>query len=119
MFIGQLRQAAMPSEKEEPSQTQKAPESQKSTDSTSFLQTREVKEFREKWAPTFTVRGVNDLLAELHKRPDYTSDKEVLGSAERILKKLGNKDGLQNFLSGLKAKPEGIFKTIGKLFGGG
>lgn len=71
-----------------------------------------------KWAPTFTVRGVNDLLSELHGKSNIESDKAVLATAERILMKLGNKDGLQTFLSRLKAKPEGIVKAIKSILGG-
>ena len=115
MFIGQFRQMEQPSEKEEPSQTQKPPEEQKSSDTQSFLQTQQAKQFVEKWAPTFTKRGVNDLLGELHG--GATSDKAALATAERILMKLGNKDGLQTFLSRLKAKPEGIIKAIKSVLG--
>jgi hypothetical protein len=46
-----------------------------------------------------------------------TSDKAALKTAERILLKLGNKDGLQNFLGRLKAKPEGIIKAIKSILG--
>jgi hypothetical protein len=110
------RQREMP---EEPEQTQKAPESLKSPDSTSFLKSPEARKFVENWAPKFTKRGLNDLLTELHSNESITSDKDVIKTAQRILMKLGNEDGLQSFLGKLKAKPEGIIKTIGKLFGGG
>jgi hypothetical protein len=114
MFIGQIRQMDAP-QKEEPSTTQKPPEEQKSPTSTTFLQSAEARQFVEKWAPTFTKRGVNDLLSELHG--GATSDKAALKTAERILLKLGNKDGLQNFLGRLKAKPEGIIKAIKSILG--
>jgi|SRR5208283_1758864 len=119
MFIGQMRQTAMPSENEEPSQTQKPPESQKSSDSTAFLKTPEAQKFVANWGPKFTKRGLNDLLSELHSNEALTTDKAVLNTAQRILMKLGNEDGLQSFLSKLKAKPEGIIKSIGKILGGG
>ena len=115
MFIGQFRQMESPPQKEEPSTTQKPPEELKSPNTSAFLQTAEAKQFVEKWAPTFTKRGVNDLLSELHG--NATSDKGALATAERILMKLGNKDGLQNFLSRLKAKPEGIIKAIKSILG--
>jgi hypothetical protein len=116
MPAGQTRQLEAP---EEPAQTQKAPESQKSSDASSFLQTPETRKFVANWGPKFTKRGLNDLLSELHSNEALTTDKAVLNTAQRILMKLGNEDGLQSFLSKLKAKPEGIIKTIGKLFGGG
>ncbi len=109
------RQLEMP---EEPAQKEKPPESLKSPDSTTFLKTPEAQRFVENWAPKFTKRGLNDLLTELHSNDSIATDKDVIKTAQRILMKLGNEDGLQSFLGRLKAKPEGIIKSIGRLFGG-
>lgn len=121
-FLGQFRGAFK--EKEEPEQTQKPPEEQKSPSADEFVKTPEVKQFVEKWTakpkegkPAYTKRGVVELVRYMHQITGLESNKAVLAASEGVLKKLSNMDGLHGFLMGMKIKPEGLLKGLGKLMG--
>lgn len=121
-FIGQFKAAFK--DKEEPEQAQKPPEQQKSPSADEFIKTPEAREFTEKWAskmregkPLYTKRGVTELLRYMHQVGGLSSNKQVLAASDAILKKLGNMDGLSGFLMGMKIKPEGLLKGLGKLMG--
>ncbi len=118
MFVGQFKPMMQSGEEEKPETTQKPPEQQKSPTAEEFVKTPEAKEFIKTWGQEFTKRGVTDLLSVLHQNPGLTSNKEVLARAEDVLKRLGNKDGLQGFLMGWKAKSEGIVKGLKSILGG-
>jgi hypothetical protein len=116
MSPAQARQLEMP---EEPAQIQKPQVSEKSNDAATFLKTPEAQKFKEDWSKKFPVRAINDFLASMHSNPTYTSDKEVLSNATQIIKKFSNTDGFLSAISAMKARPEGIIKTIGRILGGG
>ncbi|MDD5172455.1 MAG: hypothetical protein PHF60_05475 [Candidatus ainarchaeum sp.] len=121
-FLGQFKAALK--EKEEPEQTQKPPEQQKSPSADEFVKTPEVKQFVDKWTakpkegkPAYTKRGVVELVRYMHQIAGLESNKAVLAASEGVLKKLSNMDGLHGFLMGMKIKPEGLLKGLGKLMG--
>lgn len=121
-FLGQFRAAFK--EKEEPEQTQKPPEQQKSPTAEEFMKTAEVKQFVEKWSsktkegkPGYTKRGVVELVRYMHQIAGLESNRAVLAASDGVLKKLSNMDGLHGFLMGMKIKPEGLLKGLGKLMG--
>lgn len=122
-FLGQFRSTMMQKEGE-PETTQKPPESQKSSDSDSFLASAKTKAFVKKWSskmkdgkPAYTKRGVNALLRTLFQNPGFDSDEDILMMGEELLSMLGGMDGLSGFLMGWKAKSEGIIKGLKKAVG--
>jgi len=124
-FLGQFKPVTTQATKEkEPETTQKPPESQKSSDSESFLANAKTKSFIKKWSTKtrdgkslYTKRGVVGLLKTLFQNPGLESDEDVLGSAEELLSMLGGMDGLSGFLMGWKAKSEGIIKGLKSVVG--
>jgi hypothetical protein len=127
-FLGQFRTyAGKPAEKEEPEQTQKPPESEKSSDTELFIKNAKTQSFIKKWSgkkasdgkPIYTKRGIVGLLKAIHRDPDLEKDEDVLLSGDEILSMLGGMDGLSSFLMGWKAKSEGIMKGLKSVLGGG
>lgn len=123
-FLGQFKNTMMQKEGE-PETTQKPPESQKSNDSESFLQSGKTKAFVKKWSgkmkdgkPVYTKRGINALLRTLYQNPGFDSDEDILMMGEELLSMLGGMDGLSGFLMGWKAKSEGIIKGLKRAVGG-
>jgi hypothetical protein len=125
MFLGQFKPAWKRPEEEEEERKERAPETKKSSDSETFLQTAKAKAFVKKWAgkkkdgkAIYTKRGVTALLKSVFQIPGLSSDEEVLFSSDELLSMLGGMDGLSGFLMGWKAKSEGLIKALKTVVGG-
>ena len=115
-FLGQFRPAAQ----KPGGETEKPPETQKSSSAENFLKSAAVKTFVRDWSnkgePHYTKRGMTQLLSELF--PRYENDKDVLKAADKVLKMLRGEDGLTGLLAGMKAAPHGILKSLKSVLGG-
>ncbi len=95
---------------------------EKSVSFTEFIHTPETKKFVDGWChkknpdnpkkPLFKKRGITGLLRALYKDPTYRTDKAIHREANELLELLSGMDKLEVLLSGLKAAPHSIMRTL-------